>query len=130
MTDEITLTVPRDRDFYRVAHLVVGGLALRLDLTYESLEDIQLALQGVLDRPDGEGDITVSVRVEGDSLRARVGPFFGDSLRRELSEQTASQSLSLRRLLDAVVDNVELGQREGGDWIELTKRVQLAGEPA
>ena len=129
MSDEITVTVPRDRDFYRVAHLVVGGLALRLDLTFESLEDIQLALQGVLDRPDGEGDVTVIVRMDGDSLRASVGPFHGDSLRRELAEHP--EGLSLGRLLNTVVDGVELGQRDGGDWIELTKRVQLAtGEAA
>jgi len=39
--DEITLTVPRERPFYRVAHLVLGGLAVRLDLTYDTLEDLQ-----------------------------------------------------------------------------------------
>jgi len=28
--DEITLTLPAEREFYRVAHLVLGGLAVRL----------------------------------------------------------------------------------------------------
>ena len=31
MTDEITLTLPREPEFHRVAHLVLGGLAVRLD---------------------------------------------------------------------------------------------------
>ena len=33
MTDEIRLTLPRERPFYGIAHLVLGGLAVRLDLT-------------------------------------------------------------------------------------------------
>ena len=36
-SDEITLTLPRDREFHRIAHLVLGGLALRLELTIETL---------------------------------------------------------------------------------------------
>ena len=32
-TDEIRLTLPREREFHRVAHLVVGGLAVRLELS-------------------------------------------------------------------------------------------------
>ena len=43
MTDEITLTIPRDRALYGVAHLVLGGLGIRLNLTIEHLEDLQLA---------------------------------------------------------------------------------------
>ena len=57
--DEITLTLPRAPEFQRVAHLVLGGLAARLNLTVESLEDLQLALDAVLDRMDpsaGERD--------------------------------------------------------------------------
>ena len=54
MTDEIVLTLPRDREFHGVAHLVVGGLGSRLDLTIEHLEDLQLALEALLRvRADG-----------------------------------------------------------------------------
>ncbi len=52
MADEITLTLPRAPEFQRVAHLVLGGLAVRLNLTVEHLEDLQLALDAVLDRLD------------------------------------------------------------------------------
>ena len=41
MTDDmIVLTLPPERDFHRVAHLVLGGLALRLNLTLEALEGV------------------------------------------------------------------------------------------
>ena len=50
MIDEIVLTMPRDRRFYDIAHLVVGGLAIRLDLTVDNLADLQLALAGLAAR--------------------------------------------------------------------------------
>ena len=81
MSDEITLVLPRERDFHRVAHLVLGGLAARLDLTYESLEDLQLALDGLLGRDEGDGEIVVRIGVSEDAIEALVGPFEGEALR-------------------------------------------------
>ena len=42
--DAITLSIPHAKPYHGVARLVVGGLAARLELTYEHLEDLQLAL--------------------------------------------------------------------------------------
>jgi hypothetical protein len=124
LSDEITLTLPRLRPFARIAHLVLGGLAVRLDLTFENLEDLQLALAGLLDRPDGDGFLTLAVQVEGGTLRASLGPF-DESLRAELERETEN-GVGLRRVLDTVVDEVSLGTRDGGTWVELTKSVQAA----
>ena len=44
MTDVVTLQLPRERDFFGVAHLVLGGLGARLDLTYDVLEDMTTAI--------------------------------------------------------------------------------------
>jgi hypothetical protein len=125
MTDEITLTMPRERPFFGVARLVLGGLATRLDVTVEHLEELELALDGLLERRDGGDEITVSLVVAGDDLRAIVGPFRGGQLRAEL-EGELGESLSLRRLLDAVVDGYEVADRHDGAWIELRKRVEQA----
>jgi hypothetical protein len=119
MVDEITLTIPRERDFHRVAHLVLGGLALRLNLTIENLEDLQLALDAILDRVGDEGDVTVTMCLRDDELEARIGPV---DLRDEL-ERDLSGELGLRRVLDTVVDGVE----HDGEWIRLRKKVQLGG---
>ena len=54
MADEVTLTLPREPEFQRVAHLVLGGLAVRLNLTIENLEDMQIALDSLLEREDGD----------------------------------------------------------------------------
>jgi hypothetical protein len=123
MTDQVTLTLPRERPFFAVARLVLGGLATRLDITVEHLEDIELALDGLLERHDGGEQITVVLEAAGEELQARIGPFRGGRLRAEL-EGEPGESLSLRRLLDAVVDRYEVSDGDNGDWIELGKRVQ------
>lgn len=123
MIDEITLTLPRERSYYRIAHLVLGGLAVRLDLTFESLEDIQLALAGLLERADADGTVTVRVQVEGEVLRAAVGPFDREHLRAELV-RGGDDAVTLGRVLDTVADSVEVDERDGGDWVELTKTVR------
>jgi hypothetical protein len=113
--DEITLTLPRDREFHRVAHLVLGGLALRLELTIETLEDLQLALAAVLDRAEPEGDVTVAVSLQGDKLVTRIGPV---DLSDELSRPD-DDSLSLHRILVTVADEVQVD----GDHVVITKKV-------
>jgi anti-sigma regulatory factor (Ser/Thr protein kinase) len=126
--DEIQLTLPAERDFFRVAHLVLGGLAVRLNLTFENLEDLQLALDGLLERQAGDGELTVRVSVGVGVLETIVGPFGDrDSLRAEL-EREPGDEMTLRRLLDAVVDEVALENGDGGQWVRLIKRVERLGE--
>jgi hypothetical protein len=125
MTDQITLTMPRERPFFGVARLVLAGLAARLDITVESLEELELALDGLLERRDGAEEITVSLDIADSELRAAVGPFRGGDLRSEL-EGELSESLSLQRLLDTVVDGYEVADRDDGTWVELRKRVERA----
>lgn len=127
MSDEITLTLPRLRPFYGIAHLVLGGLAVRLDLTFEHLEDLQLALEGLLDRPEeADGEVTVRVSVDGAVLRAAVGPFERDALLRRL-DRAGEEELSLRRQLDALADGVDMAEQNGETWVELTKTVPAGG---
>jgi hypothetical protein len=127
-TDEISLTLPAERDFFRSAHLVLGGLAVRLNLTFESLEDLQLALDGLLEREPGDGDVTVRVSVGSGVVETLVGPFSdGDGIREEL-EREPGDDMTLRRVLDAVVDGVALERRDGGEWVRLTKRVERLAE--
>ena len=124
--DRITLTLPADRDFYGVAHLVVGGLAARLDLTFEDLEDLQVALDELLGSRSEDGDVTVCVRVTPEAIATSVGPFGGEALQRELERN--GESVGLRRVLETVADRVELDERDGGHWVELTKSRTAAAE--
>ena len=122
--DEISLTLPSDEAFHGVAHLVLGGLAVRLDLSFESLEDLELAVDALLERSPQGRDVTVLVRVLEGELHTIVGPF--DALRAELEE--GGDSLNLSRILGTVCDSVEIVDRDDGQYVELTKRVETVGK--
>ena len=124
--DEFTISIPRERPFATVAGLVIGGIVARHDVTLDVLNDLQLALDGVLERSDGdEGQVTIEIRVDNGTIATVIGPVT-ESTAAEL-EQEAGDSLGLRRLLETVVDSVTLAERESGSWIELRKDYELAG---
>ena len=56
-----------------------------------------------------------------DAIQASVGPFAGQKVRREL--EADGEGMGLRRVLDTVVDRVEVSERGGSDWVRLTKRI-------
>jgi hypothetical protein len=116
MTDEIVLTMPRDRWFFDVAHLVVGGLAIRLNLTVDNLADLQLALAGLLPRGDADGDVTVTLRLEGDAIDGRIGPFASAPLRREL-ERDGGDGYGTHHVLETVFDSYRLDEEDGSAWV-------------
>jgi hypothetical protein len=118
--DEISLTLPADEAFHGVAHLVLGGLAVRLDLTFEHLEDLELALDALLEQAAADRELTVRVHVLDRELRTVVGPF--SAVRTQL-DQGGDGSLNLRRILGTVCDSVEIEERDGSQWVELTKRM-------
>jgi hypothetical protein len=120
MSDEIVLTLPREPNFHRVAHLVLGGLAARMDLTVESLEDLQLALDAILDRTEVHaGDVTLRMRVDDGELQAVVGPLT-ERLLDEI-EREPDGDLGVRRVLESTVDDIHVD----GEWVRLTKKVAV-----
>ena len=124
--DEVTLTIPREESFHQVAHLVLGGMAARLDLTYENLDDLEVALAALLERTDEDGELTVTLRARGNAFEARVGPFLDEKIAREL-EREVGEGVGLRRVLETVVDRVEVEEDDGEHWVELTKRLAPDG---
>ena len=121
MTDVVTLQLPRDRDFFAVAHLVLGGLGARFDLTYDVLEDMTTAVDELLERRDAMDDVTLEVRIGDSEITTTVGPFGG----RVVDELHASDAgLGLRRVLETVVDDVSIDERDGGHWVELRKHIE------
>jgi hypothetical protein len=120
MTDEITLTIPREPGFDGVAHLVLSGLAVRLNLTIENLEDLQLALETLLDTTDDGGELTVAMRLDNDELRTVVGPL-PSKLLDAIETDPRDGDIGLRRVLDSTVDDVHVD----GDQVTLTKKVTL-----
>jgi anti-sigma regulatory factor (Ser/Thr protein kinase) len=124
VTQAIELRIPNERPFHGVARLVVGGLAARHNLSYEALEDLQLALVTILES-DGyaaAGEIRVEVEVTDEAITMAIGPLNGDTLRADL-QQSSEGDLGLGRLLGTLVEDATVDAREDGDWLRLSKRV-------
>ncbi len=124
--EEIVVTIPRERPFGTVAGLVLGGVAARHELTLDVLDDLQLALDTLLDRGEEEGDVSVVLRVDSWTIDASIGPFARGIL--DELEQEADDTLGIRRLLNTVVDSVEVSERDDGCWVQLRKAYDLAAE--
>jgi hypothetical protein len=124
--DSITLSIPHEKPFHSVARLVVGGLAARLDLSYEHLEDLQLALASVLERDGYISGREVKVRLDvgPDSIGMLIGPLDPNELRADL-EREGEEGVPLSRLLDTLVDEMGLEEGEGGHWLRLDKKVPM-----
>ena len=125
MTQAIELRIPNERPFHGVARLVVGGLAARHNLSYEALEDLQLALATILES-DGyaaAGEIRVEVEVTDEAITMAIGPLNGDTVRGDL-QQSSEGDLGLGRLLGTLVEDATVDAREDGDWLRLSKRVR------
>ena len=105
---------------------MVGGIAARHDVTLDVLDDLQLALESLLEHDDADdGEVAIVLRVDDDTIEAAVGPL-AQTTAAALEEETGD-GLGLRRLLEATMDGVTLSERDGGAWVELRKGYAHAG---
>jgi anti-sigma regulatory factor (Ser/Thr protein kinase) len=136
MSDTVSLSFPRDSRYYAVARLVVGGMAAPLEMSYDALDDLQLAISSLLDHEDlatrgvaggdaGADDVRLRLEVDEGRIVAALGSFASGSLDRAF-ERSAQQGgeMGLRRLLDTIVDDVTVSDDSDGEWITLTKHVK------
>ena len=123
---EFTIHIPRERPFSAVADLVVGGIASRHDVTLDVLDDLQLALDSLLEHADAdEGEVGIVLRVGDDTIEAAVGPL-APATAVALNEE-AGEGIGLRRLLETTMDSVSVSERDGSSWVALRKGYALAG---
>jgi hypothetical protein len=108
MTDRIVLSLPAEERFRPVASLVLGGIGTRLDLPYERLDDLQLALSCLLTASAGS-EIAIEAGVDDGGVSVSVGPLGAGS----------GRDRGLARILDRLVDTVETVPRHGDEWIVL-----------
>ena len=109
MTDKIVLTLPGRARFGAVASLVLGGVGSRLELPYERVDDLQLAVLSILDSGGGDELVTLELDAGEGDLAVSLGPL----------EDGSSADAALARVLAPLVDAVESEQRDGKEWITL-----------
>lgn len=123
--DLVELVTPVGREWDSVARLVLAGIADRIGLTVEELDDLQLALEHLLlETGPADPEVRVLFELEGDGqVRLRVGPLHELAVLGSLrSKETVPTRLDLRRILETVVDSfaVEDGP-DGGVLVDLEK---------
>jgi hypothetical protein len=96
---------------------------VRLELTFDKLEDLQVALGALLDCGDENEELTIRVALEGTTLLLAVGPFDGTRLADELDREPVDGP-TLERVLASVADSVDHAERDGGTWVELTMQLE------
>jgi serine/threonine-protein kinase RsbW len=116
MTDTVNLRVPADPAYLAVIRTATAGLAARLDLTLDEIEDLRIAVDEacalLLDHQPHPGqDLDAAFTLHPNALDVLViGPTL--SLPRRTSFAWS--------VLEALVGRVETGCTGEGSWIRLT----------
>lgn len=111
MDDTILLTIPTSPRLLSVATLVLGGIGSRLHMSYEKVDDLQLATLSALAATDGD-TVTLEIRARDADISVEIGPLAAGS----------GGDAGLRRVLDRLVDGVETSSRDGHEWLALGLR--------
>jgi hypothetical protein len=108
MSDRIVLTMPAAVRYRSVATLVLGGIGSRLELPYERMDDLQLAVLSALDASD-DASVTLEIDADEDGLQLALGPV----------RHGSGADDGLVRVLSRLVDDVSHESRDGVEWLTL-----------
>jgi hypothetical protein len=124
--DRIELTAPVGRAWEAVVRMVLGGIADRLDLGFDQLDDLQLAVERLLAEGDPKDPVSLSFELTGGGVRARIGPLRDAALAEALQgPEPPPGELTLPRILSTVVDSYGVEEVADGHLIvRLEKLVQ------
>lgn len=106
VNDTIVLTIPTDSAYRGVASLVLGGLGTRLDLPYERMDDLQLAVLSMLDA-SRDDDVSVEIHAEDGHVAVSVGPL----------RDGAADDDGLELVLTRLTDRIEVARRDDASWL-------------
>jgi anti-sigma regulatory factor (Ser/Thr protein kinase) len=113
--ERIDLEAPLSGDFQAVVRLIVGGIAERVDFAFEEIDDLQLAVERLLAEAGTAGTVCLSFEVGEDRIRTRIGPLSQAKVAEALQDgDMVPGQLTLRRILDTVVDSFGVDRGDGG----------------
>ena len=112
--ERIDLEAPLSGDFQAVVRLIVGGIAERVDFAFEEIDDLQLAVERLLAEAGSAGTVRLTFEVGDDRIRTRIGPLSQQKVAEALQDgEMVPGQLTLRRILDTVVDSFGVDQGDG-----------------
>jgi hypothetical protein len=118
MSDRIELVTPVGRAWDPVIRLVLGGIGDRLDLGFDELDDLQLAVERLLAEARFEDRVTLTFEILERSVRVRIGPILTGAVAEALqSPPSRPGELTLGRILQTVVDSYGVEKVEDGHMV-------------
>ena len=113
--ERIDLEAPLSGDFQAVVRLIIGGIAERVDFAFEEIDDLQLAVERLLAEAGTAGTVCLKFEVGEDRIRTRIGPLSQAKVAEALQDgEMVPGQLTLRRILETVVDSFGVDQGDGG----------------
>jgi hypothetical protein len=102
----VTIELPT-YDYVGVARLVAAGVATRLDLPFDAVDDLQLALETVLRSAFASEDrAVIGIASNGLTLSVSVGPVAPSVLKQRLHDRDALGDMDVGAMLGRLVDGV------------------------
>jgi hypothetical protein len=125
VADLIELTAPLHGDFGPVARLIVGGIAAAAEMGFDEMDDLQLAIERLQAEAGGQERLTLCFWLSPGRVRVRIGPLRESGMADALQREPVPGDLTLRRVLDTVVDSYGVEKAEGGDlYVRVVKLVR------
>jgi hypothetical protein len=116
--DAVELETPLGRAWEPVVRLVMGAIANRIDLGFQELDDAQLAVERLLAEAGTQDSVRLAFEVTDRSVRIRVGPLRESAIAEALqSPEPAPGELTLRRVLQTLVDSFGVEEASGGEIV-------------
>ena len=122
----VELEAPVGPGWEAVVRMVLGGIGDRLDLGFDAIDDLQLAVERLLVEAAATPRVRLSFELLDGHLRTSVGPLAEDAVADALQgPEPPPGALTLRRVLSTVVDayGVESAD-QSGLYVRLEKRVR------
>ena len=125
MADLIELTAPLHGDFVPVARLIVGGIAAAAEMGFDEMDDLQLAIERLQAEAGRQERLTLCFWLSPGRVRVRIGPLRESGMADALQREPVPGDLTLRRVLDTVVDSYGVEKADGGDlYVRVVKLVR------
>jgi 2-keto-3-deoxy-6-phosphogluconate aldolase len=125
MRERIDLEAPLSGDFQAVVRLIIGGIAERVDFAFEEIDDLQLAVERLLAEAGTVGSVQLSFEVGSNGIRTRVGPLSEHKVAEALRDgETSPGELTLRRILQTVVDSFGVDEADDGAIVVRLEKVK------
>jgi hypothetical protein len=124
VADRIDLVAPPGEAWEPVIRLVLGGIAERLHLGFDELDDLQLAVERLLaEAGDSSSPVSLSFELGERGVRTRIGGLQERAVADALQGPQPPGELTLKRILETVVDSFGVEEAADGKLLVRLEKV-------